>query len=273
MNKLLEFSGRDGSIYKIDTSDPYSYQNEHFDVRRAQTKTDSGETEFVIVKTSLNPKKNPLLIREEIILKKLRKAGIKSGLGLEEYIPRVIDFHKLENGNGVLISSLSEFAPDLSTTQVASVVVESSRVDPRTSAWILTRFLRLAIFLNNEGVQQKCISLDNTLICPGILDKMGHKLLLLDWTQAQIFPEGLSIQKKREHLHMIGQCLIRMLGGNISTGKLPKHTDLGDTQYEDFLRSLALGDYYDPLKAYSDADILIKQLWGSRFHPFTLISK
>lgn len=262
------------SYYVVDTGDPLSYTDGTFDLRYASQHTLGGVRDCII-KTTLESAHAGTLSREGRILRNLRAlatSGDLARLHLEEYYPEVIETITLDNGNTSLVLSIEALATRLSDALALSRVIAHSRVDPRTAAWILTRLLRLTMFLNQHGYRNHNLTVENMLICPGVRDVVGHKLLVFDWsTTTKTMP--YEHPPARAMLQHIGQVLLQLLNGDLATGALPSHADLKDNQFEAFIRNLVLGNYCIPSTAYADIYSIIDNYWGRGFHPYTVLDR
>lgn len=166
------------------------------------------------------------------------------------------------------------------------------RVDPRTSAWMMGKALKLLAFAFSEGISVGLTTGKNLLIEP---DK--HYVLIFDWSGASTHPE---VPKKTrcQEISQAAQAVITALGGDGPSGFIPndgdepferfvnlrqKEIDGAESpdelrqqyqaeafrQYADFLLDLARGAESDAERAHREFYELVDALWPREFYPFT----
>jgi serine/threonine protein kinase len=141
-------------------------------------------------------------------------------------------------------------------------------IDPKTSGWILGKLLKLLAFVHEQGISIGDISGENILI-----ERDQHYVAIFDWDKAAMYPEGkVPDSVASDEIIQLTKEVLRVLGGDIETGKLLPDSQLKDSQYENFLIRLILGVYSDAGEAHDDFYKLIRALWSREFWPFTAYS-
>lgn len=164
------------------------------------------------------------------------------------------------------IIDLSHMADDLSQLVPLSLIIsrEHLRVDPRTSAWILGRLLKLLAFTHSQGVSLGFLNLDNILI-----NREQHRVTIFDWSQAKINDAPLSKELATIEIAQVARETTLLLGGNPTDGQLPPDEQLIDDRYADHLRHLTSFKEGNAYEAHRKFYELIRALWPSGFYPYT----
>ena len=140
---------------------------------------------------------------------------------------------------------------------------ERIRIDPRTSAWIMGKFLKLLAFAHDQGISIGRVDGENMLIV-----KEMHYVAIFDWSQADL-SMGYSPEIAAKEIAQAATEVILALGGDPSTGVLPEDEQLVDDRYARHLHMLALGKKSNAFNARRDFYKLIRSLWPREFYPFT----
>lgn len=233
-----------------------------------------------ILKIAKEVENNGILDREALILGTLletalkvekndaEKGGEKSKLGYQCFFPKLVEYFVSSDQGGrcVLILDFSEVAKKLTDLVPLDHIMsrEQKRIDPKTSAWIMGRLLKLLHFANWLGISVT-INGDNILINPE-----RHKVVIFDWSKSTIVQGPVQKDISREEISSAAKEVITTLGGNIESGEIPASDQLTSSWYKDFLWSLACGEYCDAGKAHTAFYKLIQSNWPSKFHPFTV---
>ncbi len=230
-----------------------------------------------ILKIAKTIAQNPLLEREAFILSIMNEEAKR----LEEEYARVTEGKVLLNyqvgfpmlaetfladsqdNRRVIIASLS--SENISNFVSLSMVRERDRVrvDPKTSAWIMGKLLKILAFCHNQNIINKNISGGNVLI-----ERGGHLVTLYDWSTAAIHNEGIPIVDSQEEIKRAAREVIRVLGGNIVSGEIPSDEQLVDDKYQEFLIKLLGGSYSTAKEAHSRFYEVVEALWGRKFHSY-----
>lgn len=137
------------------------------------------------------------------------------------------------------------------------------RVDPRTSAWILGKSLKLLVFAHSQGIAVR--RLDNASI---LIEPNEHYVVFYDWSEAYMYPEKVPAEIVSTEISQVAQATITVLGGDFG-----KRTFLADdektSRYTEFLLKLADGHQRDAQRAHAQFYKLVDELWKRAFHPFT----
>jgi serine/threonine protein kinase len=224
---------------------------------------------------------NPDIDREVYLLNLLRTTALEieeqyqaqhPGQGALNYrlgFPKVIDSFQVSETDirKAMVLDFSGITDVLSELVPLKFITtrDKMRVDPRTSAWILGKFLKVLSFIHDQNVLQNRLVASNLLI-----NRKEHLVTIFDWSMAQ-FSETRVVGSALAQLEIVqvAECIQKILGADSETGKLPEHEDLHDTQYEDMLRKLAGGEYNDAYHAHEDFYKLIRAIWPKSYHPFT----
>lgn len=235
----------------------------------------NGKTFFLKVATTRT--QNNTLEREQYVLELLKdeaselekefvKSDYYSGNPLNNHFvfPRLVDtfFHEERK---VLILSFEYIANQTSDLTPLSFITQRDQVhvDPRTSAWILGKLLKMLVFTHATNVSLGDLSGDNILI-----NKKNHYIALCHWHNA-VPTNDLSDKEKSEEIIAITTEVINLLGGNSETGEIPADEQVVDNQYPDLLKKLLSGHYVDAKSAHTDFYKIIRLIWSSKFHPYT----
>jgi serine/threonine protein kinase len=156
-----------------------------------------------------------------------------------------------------IAKKLSELVP------LSYLASDHLRVDPRTSAWILGKLLKLLVFTHQQDISLGEISSENILI-----NKKNHFVCLFDWTKATIASGEISKKVATEEISLVTKEVINILGGS-KDGSLPPDEQLTDSRYEDYLKLLISGGESDAYEVHQKFYKLIRDLWPRGYHQFT----
>lgn len=233
-----------------------------------------------ILKIAVSKKHNGLLDKEAFLLRTMQEDADKAqeAYALEKGSTKFLNYHfcfpnlvesfisKDQDNRRVLILSFSAIAEKLQDLSPLSHIVirDNLRVDPRTSAWILGKLLKLLVFTQSNGISIGFLDADNILI-----NRKKHFVSVFDWSRASIGQVPLNKESSRNEIIQVTKEVIRILGGNTATGEIPSHEQLVDSQYEDFLKKLLRGQESDSFEAHKKFYELIWSLWPRGFHKFS----
>lgn len=144
---------------------------------------------------------------------------------------------------------------------------EKARVDPKTSAWILGKLLKLLVFTHDQKISHDGLSAHNILI-----NRESHYVSIFDWSTARTNGGNLSLGLRTKEIAIVAKVVIQCLGGDLQNKKLLPDPQLADDRYEKFLFSLVSGSVPDADKAHAEFYKLIKSFWGREFWPYTTYS-
>lgn len=232
-----------------------------------------------ILKIATDSKYNGLLDKEAYFLKEMREEADaleeefskkkKDDVFLNNhfFFPQVIEtFISPEQGNRrITMLSFSDISKKLGDLTPLSFITDrdNSAVDPRTSAWILGKLLKLLVFTHGQGILINDISSDNILI-----NKKEHYVAIFDWTSATR-TETLTAEETANEISLITQEVVEILGGDSETGDLPSDDQLSDNQYQDFLKQLIAKKHPSASIAHRAFYDLIWSLWPRKFWTYT----
>ena len=139
------------------------------------------------------------------------------------------------------------------------------RVDRKTSAWMMGKFLKILVFAHSQGIAIRRVTGDNILI-----ERDEHYVAVFDWTAAEIHAEGISENVAREEISQGAKEIILALGRNPKTGEFPKDNEQDpDDRYAEHLCALACGSEHDAKQAHEHFYSLVRSLWPREYWPFT----
>lgn len=139
------------------------------------------------------------------------------------------------------------------------------RVDLRTSAWIMGKILKLFVLAHSEGISVGLTAGNNFLIEPD-----NHYVLIFDWSAAQMHPELVPAQTRRQEISQAAQAVVVALGGNTKSGFLPDDDETAFNQYSEFLMMLASGSESNAERAHKKFYEIVDAFWPREFYPFTV---
>lgn len=245
-------------------------------------KSASASGGVLLLKVALSPEHNALLEREAFLLRALADSAAeleikyakqnpgKTPLNNHFYFPKVQDALMVhdEGERKALILDFSAITEKIEDLVPLKFIIEreKSRVDPRTSAWMLGKLLKMLVFTQDNKVELNGLSEGNIA-----LHRAGHYVSLMNWSGAAFSKNVVTgTPGAGEEIAAVTRAVQYVLGAD-SNGKLPTHDDLVGTQYEDFLNHLAGGDVVDAFEAHTAFYKLIRKLWPRGYHPFTVI--
>lgn len=233
------------------------------------------------LKIAKSKAENGTLEKEEYILKTLKEVSdnveIKyakertrpdSVLNNHFFFPEVVDSFicKEQQNRRVLILGFTSVSKQTSDLAPISFITKRDmvRIDPKTSVWVLGKLLKMLVFTHDQNVLIRDLSADNILV-----NKAQHYVSVLNWGDALILNREL--EQKECSIEIVGVTreVIKLLGGNPKTGEIPADEQMEDSRYQDLLKKLILGEYYDAYLAHSDFYGIVRSIWPSKFHPYT----
>lgn len=227
-----------------------------------------------ILKIAKTSKDNESLDREALVLRLMTQRAeqieVESpGMNYTYFFPKLYDSFIAENQEGRRINILGFPGEvrllDQLTPMSALHELERVRVDPKTSAWMLGKILKLLAFAHDQGISNRLVTGSNILI-----ERNMHGVIVFDWMLANIHGENRTPQEvARGELSQVGREVTLLLGGDLDTGKLPESDQLTDKQFEYFIHWLTLGGMSDAAQAHREFYKLVWTLWPRQFHPFT----
>ena len=242
--------------------------------------TDEADGAWYMLKVSPDIPGNGRLDREALVLKDIQteverlrateKPGITGGgLRYEKCFPRLREsFLFKEQGNRRI--TIIEI-PD--TDSVRSLVPleqwrtrERVRLDPKSSAWLLGRLLKVFTLTQPIGISVGKIDGGNILVNP-----KKHRAIFFDWTEAHQYEQYVPPETVGEEIAKAATQVFLALGGNLGKGTLPASDQLTDDRYAQLLLRFMSGVERDPDKAAQNFYKLIREMWEPEFHTFTTI--
>jgi hypothetical protein len=238
------------------------YPEQEFILKIAETEY-TNSLQLEVLRLRFLREKAEELEEEYLQINKEKEAVLNYQLGF----PKVVDsfVSETQGGRRIVIlgfdiaNELGNLVPVLHVTTRDKV-----RVDPKTSAWILGKFLKLLVFFQSQNISVGKVSGGNMLI-----ERDQHYLAFFDLSEAVFYPEGVPKEVSRNEVSKVAQAVIVLLGGSVATGNIPCDDQLTDGRYEKILGRLASGDYDDAAKAHKEFYQVMRVLWGKKFHPYT----
>lgn len=240
-----------------------------------------GEGELGILKVAIDPLGDGLLDREALILQTLQvkaerleaqytqiKTQPQDFLNYQLMFPLLVEsFHSPELADRrVNVIKFAVPTKDLEVWEPLERLWSQSRVrlDPRSSAWVLGKLLKVLAFAHEQGMAVNQIDGSNILINPD-----QHYVLIFDWTQARSYHHEVPAEIAGAEIAQAASLLVSALGGDLATGSLPADDQLVDRRYADYLFKLTRGEETDTAKTQREFYHLVRSLWPRQFHPFT----
>lgn len=193
----------------------------------------------------------------------------KTPLHYANFFPALIDSFIAESQEGRRINILGFPEPIETLAQLTPISalreIEHVRVDPRTSAWMLGKTLKVLDFAHQQGISVGLVAGSNILI-----ERDMHGLIIFDWTRSVTYHTYIVTQERvQSELSEAGRIVTLALGGNPETGELPKDDQLVDGRFKEFLHKLTCGGMVSAGRTHYDFYKLIWALWPRGFHRFT----
>lgn len=241
------------------------------------------EGKTYVLKIAVSVESNPLLDREAFILNKMRceaaqleeeyakiKRKPEEMLNYQLCFPDLAESFIASGQGNRRVNILGFLAIDEISNLVPVKHLASRdrvRVDRKTSAWMMGKFLKILVFAHSQDIAVGRVSGDNILI-----ERNEHYVLVFDWTSAIICQDGVSEDTAREEISQGAVAMINALGGDPSTGKFPDDDQDADDRYAHHLYALACGNENDAHRAHARFYSLVRSLWPREYWPFTSYS-
>ncbi len=234
----------------------------------------------LMLKIATGVEYNGLLDREAMLLTNMREeaarreteyARVRPGAGTLNYqigFPEMVEtFTTPEQGNRrVLILGFDAAQKDLAELAPIALVRirDKARVDPRTSAWVMGKLLKIIAFAHDQSIAVGDLTGENILIV-----RKHHLVSVCSWSEAELHPGKLENEVVRGEIRAATRSVVLLLGGDPETGHIPEDEQLVDGRYQAFLTSMLRGAYSSANKAHSAFYELVEALWERKFHPYT----
>lgn len=237
-----------------------------------------------ILKIAVSPANNGILDREAFILQTMRDEALRceeeyqkenpgKALNYQICFPNLVEsFVSPDQGDRrINIMNFVNVSDDLGRLVPVDHVINRDhvRIDPRTSAWIMGKLLKLLSFAHGQGISVGKVTGENIL-----LERDQHYIAVFDWSQA-ILHAGNEVQAEvaSEEISRAAKAVISLLGGDLNTEELPPDNQLEDDRYARHLFALSQGEEKDSWRAHEDFYRLIRTTLGWRgYHTFTTYS-
>lgn len=226
-----------------------------------------------------NGDNNKALEAESFVLKRLRakseeveekrdKSKHPYPLNYHFFFPELVEsfISVKQESRRVNILGFPEVIDIISQLEPLFALYEKERVyvDPKTGAWMLGKTLKTAGFAHEYGIANRFWTESNILF-----ERDLHGITIFDWTKSLVYPGSVPDEIAREEIVQLGRSIVRVLGGDPETGKIPSSEQLPDNQFEQFLGKLVHGGFSDADEAHDSFYKLIWSFWPHEFHPFT----
>jgi hypothetical protein len=244
------------------------------------SREDKKDEEFLL-KIAIDVGHNGTLDREAFLLKELRERALQLEVEYSHVNPGAVLNYQLgfpnlietfvareQGGRRVLILAF-DAADHVGDLVSLSMIRErlQMRVDPKTSAWIMGKTLKILDLAHSENIEVGSITGDDILIV-----REHHLVTLSDWSQAIRHPGKIPHATLRAEIASAAREVVIVLGGDPNTGIIPNDEQLKDDEYTKFLTGLMRGRYHDAHAAHSAFYQLVEAHWPRKFHPYTAYS-
>jgi hypothetical protein len=234
-----------------------------------------------VIKVAASQSDNQALDREALMLKTMydeahkieteKKSGQLYNYHL--FFPELIEsfISESQNNRRINILGFPDVIKDVGQLTSVSNIIEKDQeyVDPKTGAWFLGKTLKVAGFSHMLGISNSLYSGGNIL-----LECDKHGVIVFDWTQAIMYPDGIVPEYvRKQEVSQIACLAIDLMAGDQKTGFLPESDQLTNDKFEQMVYQLALGKIDDAAVAHDQFYELIWDLWGHKFHPYTSFAR
>jgi len=233
-----------------------------------------------ILKVALTVGHNGLLDREALMLRDMReeaarleteyatvKTDTEKMLNYQLCFPYLVEsFIAGSQGNRRINILGFNAVEDMSTLVPIRHVVtrDGVRVDPKTSAWMMGKLLKILVFAHSQGISVGAVTGDNVLI-----ERDEHYVVLFDWTGAQVYAEEVPEREACREITQAARIIVFALGGDITLREFYEDEQDPDGKYVAYLFDLAAARVSDAQKAHEDFYTLVRSLWSREYWPFT----
>jgi len=138
------------------------------------------------------------------------------------------------------------------------------RVDRKTSAWMMGKFLKILVFAHSQNISVGRISGDNILI-----ERDKHYVALFDWTFSTMYTKRISTDVVCKEIAQGAREVILALGGDLKDGTFFDDEADPDNRYAAYLYALASGEENSAQRAHERFYLLVRALWPRSYWPFT----
>ncbi len=239
----------------------------------------SGEITFIL-KIAATVEHNALLDREAFVLQEMRSeaarledeyARIKDNpeevLNYHFCFPDIVETFIAPNQGSRRVNILGFSAVD----DLGSLVPirhlmsrDHVRVDRKTSAWMMGKFLKILVFAHSQNISVGRISGDNILI-----GRDDHYVALFDWTLSTMYTKRISTDVVCKEIAQGAREVILALGGDLKDGTFFDDEADPDNRYAAYLYALASGEENSAQRAHERFYLLVRSLWPRSYWPFT----
>ena len=210
-----------------------------------RTEAKETEEEYALIKTDKNTKLNYQFCFPDLI---------ESFISPEQDNRRVTIVCMSEIAN-----KLGELVP-LSNLKAK----KNLRIDPRTSAWILGKLLKLLDFAHSQNISIGNLDDDNILIHP-----QNHYISIFDWSEAVLENGELDAKTVQNEIWNVTVAVIDAMNGDFDTMKFPEDEQLADGEYVKFLERLLNEEFATAKEAHAKFYECIWSIWPREYYDFT----
>ncbi len=183
--------------------------------------------------------------------------------------PQVVEKFTIPEQGNRMVNILTFPDVDLHQTFALTQILQNQqRTDLRTNVWIVGRMLKLLIFLHENNVMTP-VNLSSFLLEP-----KNHRLLRLEWSNIIIGDAPTSTQQSYA-IKQTAECALQLLGAERQEEGwcYPYPLEGDESRYIMLLRSLYAGSYQDAHQAHTAFYDTVEDLWGRKYHPFTVYAR
>lgn len=233
-----------------------------------------------ILKIATAVKYNSLLDREGLVLQMLKDAADRIELEYgKKYPDKRMNYQLLfpvleatfvapEQGNRrvniIHFPELAEKREDL--IPLSNITSDGFRIDPKSSAWIMGKFLKSLVFTHSINISIGGIDASKLIIHP-----KNHLVNIFDWSEAILHTGKIPEEVVRMEISALARIVVKLLGGDLEHRTLPESDQLVDNRFVTFLMQLAKEGSPSANQAHQDFYTIVESMWERKYHPFTTI--
>jgi hypothetical protein len=138
------------------------------------------------------------------------------------------------------------------------------RIDLKTSAWLLGKYLKMLAFTHSIGVKIGNLGLSNLLA-----ERNNHLVAVFDWTRAKRSGGVISAVDATFEIRAVASA-VRALLLDLND-EVPESEQDSSGRYLEYVTNLAYGRHADAVRAHAEFYELVESLWGRTYHPWSTL--
>lgn len=263
---MIELIGKNGDKYKVD--EIVSTNNNH-ELYRCH-----GSGRELLLQLAKDKSRNEYVSKNALILSKLQfqsdSIDPTNSFNYKYGFPELMESLVLNDGRQLNILNLRNSYDLFSIIPIIKMWNGSTRIDLRTSAWIMGKLLKLISFAHLNSIEINDITGNNLL-----LDPKNHYTIILNWSNSIIhddIPKSIVSKEIKKAANLV----VKALGGDLKR----THVNEADAEYTDHLASLLANGHTNASRAHYEFYNVITSLcnnqqsvWHPGFHEFTILDK